>query len=396
VVLGADDGGWRSAYIHAVSQLSLTFRRFRARKPMVLDVAFAVVLTGWTLAYLVHSPGALGGERAIVALAMTVAIAWLRTAPLAVLAVEVVGVVLVANLIWPQGVALLTAAYSASFYSDRRLVVAALLVGVSAWLLVFAGTVRIPRGLIPLVLVAPVWLAGTAMRRREQRAEASAERADRLEREREAALRAERARIARELHDVVTHSVTVMVLQTGAARQIMSKDEQRLRELLESVESSGRSALEELRRLLGLLSDQDREAPLSPQPGVTEIPSLIEQVRQAGMDVELCIEGQPREVSGGVAIAVYRIVQEALTNVLKHADGASSRVMLRWRERAIEFEILDNGSPDRVAEHDAWPGRGIIGMRERAEMYGGTVDVHAEPGRGFVVRARIPLEGHGA
>jgi signal transduction histidine kinase len=363
---------------------------------MVLDVAFAVVLTGWTLAYLVHSPGALGGERAIVALAMTVAIAWLRTAPLAVLAVEVVGVVLVANLIWPQGVALLTAAYSASFYSDRRLVVAALLVGVSAWLLVFAGTVRIPRGLIPLVLVAPVWLAGTAMRRREQRAEASAERADRLEREREAALRAERARIARELHDVVTHSVTVMVLQTGAARQIMSKDEQRLRELLESVESSGRSALEELRRLLGLLSDQDREAPLSPQPGVTEIPSLIEQVRQAGMDVELCIEGQPREVSGGVAIAVYRIVQEALTNVLKHADGASSRVMLRWRERAIEFEILDNGSPDRVAEHDAWPGRGIIGMRERAEMYGGTVDVHAEPGRGFVVRARIPLEGHGA
>jgi signal transduction histidine kinase len=101
-------------------------------------------------------------------------------------------------------------------------------------------------------------------------------------------------------------------------------------------------------------------------------------------------------VSGGVAIAVYRIVQEALTNVLKHADGASSRVMLRWRERAIEFEILDNGSPDRVAEHDAWPGRGIIGMRERAEMYGGTVDVHAEPGRGFVVRARIPLEGHGA
>jgi signal transduction histidine kinase len=396
VVLGADDGGWRSAYIHAVSQLSLTFRRFRARKPMVLDVAFAVVLTGWTLAYLVHSPGALGGERAIVALAMTVAIAWLRTAPLAVLAVEVVGVVLVANLIWPQGVALLTAAYSASFYSDRRLVVAALLVGVSAWLLVFAGTVRIPRGLIPLVLVAPVWLAGTAMRRREQRAEASAERADRLEREREAALRAERARIARELHDVVTHSVTVMVLQTGAARQIMSKDEQRLRELLESVESSGRSALEELRRLLGLLSDQDREAPLSPQPGVTEIPLLIEQVRQAGMDVELCIEGQPREVSGGVAIAVYRIVQEALTNVLKHADGASSRVMLRWRERAIEFEILDNGSPDRVAEHDAWPGRGIIGMRERAEMYGGTVDVHAEPGRGFVVRARIPLEGHGA
>jgi signal transduction histidine kinase len=186
------------------------------------------------------------------------------------------------------------------------------------------------------------------------------------------------------------------VLQTGAARQIMTKDEQRLRELLESVETSGRSALEELRRLLGLLSDQDRDAPLSPQPGVTEIPSLIEQVRQAGMDVELRIEGQPREVSGGVAIAAYRIVQEALTNVLKHADGASSRVTLRWRERAIELEILDNGSPAGVAEHDTRPGRGIVGMRERAEMYGGTLDAHAEPERGFVVRARIPLESHGA
>jgi signal transduction histidine kinase len=378
-----------------VSQLSLTFRRFLAQKPMVLDVALSVALTGWALAYRVH--GSLSDVRAVVVLVMTMAIAWLRTAPLAVLAVEVVGVVLVRNpVIWPEGVALLISAYAASFYSDRRLVVAVLLVGVSAWLLAFSGTVRIPRGLIPLVLVAPVWLAGTAMRRREQRAEASAERADRLEREREAVLRAERARIARELHDVVTHSVTVMVLQTGAARQIMTKDQQRLRELLESVETSGRSALEELRRLLGLLSDQDREAPLSPQPGVTEIPSLIEQVRQAGMDVELCAEGQPREVSGGVAIAAYRIVQEALTNVLKHADGASSRVLLGWREGAIELEILDNGSPDGVAEHDTRPGRGIVGMRERAEMYGGTLDAHPEPGRGFVVRARIPLERHGA
>jgi signal transduction histidine kinase len=325
-----------------VSKLSPTFRRFLAQKPMGRDVVLAVVLTGWAIMIIAHdlAVGEQGtfsnGWPAAVVLAMTVAIAWLRTAPLAVLAVEAVGVVLMSShVIWPQGVALLTAAYAASFYSDRRLVVAALLVGVSAWLLAFAGTVRIPRGLIPLVLVAPVWLAGTAMRRREQRAEASAERADRLEREREAVLRAERARIARELHDVVTHSVTVMVLQTGAARQIMTKDEQRLRELLESVETSGRAALEELRRLLGLLSDQDRDAPLSPQPGVTDIPSLIEQVRQAGMDVELRVEGQPCEVSGGVAIAAYRIVQEALTNALKHADGASSRVLLRWRDRAI-------------------------------------------------------------
>ncbi|HEV7177240.1 MAG TPA: histidine kinase [Solirubrobacteraceae bacterium] len=392
VVREADDRAWRSAYIHAVSHLSLTLRRSVAQNPMVLDTALALALTGWALAEPVTLAHA---GRAVVLLAMTIAIAWLRTAPLAVLAVEVMGVALVTeHFQWPQGVAVLSAAYVATFFGEKRLVVGVLLVGLSAWLLAFGGTVRIQRGLVPLVLVAPVWLAGTAMRRREQRAAASTERADRLEREREAMLRAERARIARELHDVVTHSVSVMVLQTGAARQIMTKDEQRLRELLESVETSGRSALEELRRLLGLLSDEDREAPLAPQPGVTEIPSLIEQVRHAGMNVELRVEGQPREISGGIAIAAYRIVQEALTNVLKHAGGASSRVVLCWRDFAIELEIIDDGSPDELTDREARPGRGIVGMRERAEMYGGTLDAHAEPEHGFVVRARIPLERH--
>jgi signal transduction histidine kinase len=261
------------------------------------------------------------------------------------------------------------------------------------WL--FGDQVTIPSGLVPLVLVAPVWVAATAMRRREQRAEASAERADRLEREREAALRAERARIARELHDVVTHSVSVMVMQTGAARQIMRKDEGRSQALLESVESSGRSALEELRHLLGLLSDQDRDAPLSPQPGVSEIPGLIEQVRQAGVAVELSVEGQPRPVSRGLAIAAYRIVQEALTNVLKHADGAPTQVVLRWADAALELEILDDGPSRDLAEADGRPGRGIAGMRERVAMYGGTLEAHPAPDRGYLVHALIPLGAGG-
>jgi signal transduction histidine kinase len=290
----------------------------------------------------------------------------------------------------PQGVAVLIAAYSAAFYSDRRVVVAAMLLAASAWLLAFGGEAKVPSGLVPLLLVAPVWLAGSAMRRREQRAEASAELAEHLEREREAALRAERTRIARELHDVVTHSVSVMVMQTGAARQIMSRDEGRSRELLGSVEASGRSALEELRHLLGLLSDHEPDAPLSPQPGVTEIPSLIEQVRQAGIPVELRVEGKPREVEGGVAIAIYRIVQEALTNVLKHAAGAQSHVLLRWAEDAIELEIIDDGPPNG-ASHGP-PGRGIVGMRERAAMYGGTLNAHPAPDGGYLIRARIPLE----
>jgi signal transduction histidine kinase len=366
----------------------------RSQDPWPLDGAVAIGLTGWALAV----PGALSDfPRPLVLLAMTVAIAWCRTSPVTVLALEVLGIVLVTNgLHWPQGVAVLVAAYSAAFYSERRLVVAALLVSASAWLWLAGEPVTIPSGLVPLVLVAPVWVAATAMRRREQRAEASAERADRLEREREVELRAERARIARELHDVVTHSVSVMVMQTGAARQIMGKDERRSQALLESVESSGRSALEELRHLLGLLSDQDGSAPLSPQPGVSEIPALIEQVRQTGVAIELSVEGQPRPVSGGLAVAAYRIVQEALTNVLKHADGAPTHVVVRWADTALELEILDDGPPFDLAEGDGRPGRGIAGMHERAAVYGGTLEAHPGRERGYVVRAHIPLGADGA
>jgi len=293
------------------------------------------------------------------------------------------------------GVAVLIAAYSSALYGDRRLVAAALLFVAAAWVLAFGGQARIRSGLVPVLLVAPVWLAGSAMRRHQHQAEASAQRADRLEQEQEAAVRAERARIARELHDVVTHSVSVMVMQTGAARQIMARDERRSLGLLESVETSGRSALEELRRLLGLLSDQDGHAPLAPQPSVAEIPSLIDQVRQTGQPVELHVVGEPRDVSAGIGVAAYRIVQEALTNVLKHTSGAPSKVVVRWDDRALELEIVDQGPPQCGAPPDAPLGRGLAGMRERAAMYGGTLDARPGPSGGYAVRARIPLEPRG-
>ena len=365
-------------------------RRAASLDPRLIDGALALALTLWALT------DALGhGARTPLLLAMTVAIAWVRTAPLAVLAVVVAGVVALTDYLQvPQGVALLIAAYSAVLYSDRRVVVAALLITLAAWLFAFSGHASIPARFAPLLLIAPAWLAGSAMRRRGHSAEASAARADRLEREQEASLRAERARIARELHDLVTHSVSVMVLQTGAARQIMSKDEPRSRELLESVEASGRSALEELRRLLGLLSDGDGAAPLSPQPGVTEIPTLVEQVRQAGVDIELCVEGQPRNVPGGVSVTAYRIVQEALTNVLKHAGGAPTRVIVRWADSVLELEVIDDGPRQDADDGNAKSGRGIAGMRERAAMYGGTLDARPGPERGYIVRGRIPLESH--
>ncbi|MBV9416363.1 MAG: hypothetical protein JO363_15380 [Solirubrobacterales bacterium] len=356
----------------------------------VLDVGLALALTVWALA----EPGALDDPpRTLVLVAMTAAIAWRRRAPVAVLAVEVLGVALLpSRLDLPEGIAVLIAAYSAALYSDRRFTVAALVLAAAALFFAFGGRVAIPRALVPFVLVAPAWLAGTAMRNREERAEAWAQRADSLEQDRDAALRAERARIARELHDVVTHSVSVMVLQTGAARQIMTKDEPRSRALLESVEASGRSALEELRRLLGLLSDHDGTAPLAPQPHVTEIPALVEQVLQTGLRVELRVEGRPRVISGGMTVAAYRIVQEALTNVLKHAGAAPTHVIPRWSDAALELEIVDNGPPHAAYERRVPAGRGIAGMRERAAMYGGTLEAHPAPDRGYLVHARIPLE----
>jgi len=368
--------------------------RARSLNPRVVDGGIALALTLWALS----EPRTLANpKQALVLLAMTVAIAWRRRAPIAVLVVEVAGVV-VAPLspAAPEVIAVLIAAYSAALYSNRRVLVAALVLVVATVASALGGQLEITRWLFPFLLLIPVWLAGTAMRQRELRAEASADRADRLEREQEASLRAERARIARELHDVVTHSVSVMVMQTGAARQIMIRDERRSQALLESVESSGRAALEELRHLLGLLSDQDRDAPLAPQPGVGEIPTLIEQVRQAGVAVELSVEGQPRPVSGSLAVAAYRIVQEALTNVVKHADGAPTQVVLRWADGALELEILDHGPPHDPAEGEGRPGRGIAGMRERAAMYGGTLDARPAPGRGYLVRAHIPLEAGGA
>jgi hypothetical protein len=209
-------------------------------------------------------------------------------------------------------------------------------------------------------------------------------------------LAAERSRIARELRDVVTHAVSLMVLQTDAAREMMRRDERRSRALLESVEASGRQALEELRGVLGSLSDRGGDAPQAARPGVSEIPALIERVRDAGAAVELRVEGRPRAISCGVARAAYRIVQEALTNVLEHAGGAPSRVSLRWSDDALELEIVDHGRPRDDARRDAPTGRGLAGMRGRAALYGGTLDAYPGLDAGYVVRARIPLDPVGA
>ena len=365
--------------------------RVRLLEPRVFDAGLALGLTGWAIA----EPGALHrGAELVVLLVMAAAIAWRRSHAVLVLIVEVAAVALAHRaLALPEILAVLVAAYSAALYSPQRLIVPVLLLVAAVFAAAGGGGLPVSHGVLPFLLLAPVWLAGSAMRRRELRAEASAERAERLEREQEVALRAERARIARELHDVVTHSVSVMVLQTGAARQIMRRDEDRSQQLLESVEASGRSALEELRRLLGLLTDDDDGvAPLAPQPGISEIPSLIEQVRHAGVPIELSVQGKAHTLPAGVAITAYRIVQEALTNVLKHANRAPTRVTIRYAQAALELEIIDDGVPGAVRQNGARLGRGLAGMRERTAMYGGTLEAHGEADHGYAVRAHIPLQ----
>ncbi len=239
-----------------------------------------------------------------------------------------------------------------------------------------------------------LWLAGSAVRSWRGRARALEERAQALERERELAARVavadERARIARELHDVVAHSVSVMVVQAGAARRALGHRPEQAGEAMRAVETAGREALGELRRLLTVLADGRADAGLDPQPGLGELDALIERVRSAGLQVAKTVEGEPQPLSPGIDLAAYRIVQEALTNTLRHAPGARARVTIRYLEHELNLDITDVGGGPPPAS-SAGAGRGLIGMRERVAMLGGELEVGRREG-GFRVSARLPLE----
>ena len=212
------------------------------------------------------------------------------------------------------------------------------------------------------------------------------------ERERDVAAREavveERARIARELHDVIAHHVSMIVLQAGAERRVLSEENASTREVLETVEQSGRSALTEMRRLLGMLRG-DANEPLSPQPGLGDVPMLVAQLRAAGLPVELSIDGDRRELPVGIELSAYRIVQEALTNALKYAGDAHATVRVRYGADSLELEIADDGPGD--SRRASGGGHGLVGMRERVALYGGRFDARRGPGGGFAVRVVLPI-----
>jgi signal transduction histidine kinase len=245
--------------------------------------------------------------------------------------------------------------------------------------------------LIPAVF-ALGWLGGFAFRERDVQATEAEERAVQAEREREAAARLavaeERARIARELHDIVAHALSVMVLQVGAVRHKLPALPDEDKEALEDVERAGRTALAEMRRLLGAMRDRGDGAELEPQPGLENLGALVARVRTAGLPVQLDVEGEPAPLPRALDLSAYRIVQEALTNVLKHADASHAAVVVRHGPEALQLEVRDDG-------HGPAPGdglgHGLVGIRERVKLYGGEMTAGPANGGGFVLSASLRL-----
>jgi signal transduction histidine kinase len=239
------------------------------------------------------------------------------------------------------------------------------------------------------------WVAGYILRERVEQAEAAELRATQAERERAAAARVavaeERARIARELHDVVAHSVSIMVLQVGAIRhklpEILAED----RDALRGVEQTGRAALSEMRRLLGAMRRDGDGVDLAPQPGVDRLDSLLADVDRAGLPVRLHVDGDPFPLPRAIDLSAYRIVQEGLTNALKHARASQADVTFRYGSDELRIEVRDNG--EGLAKSDGL-GHGLVGIRERVKIYGGEMTAGAVPEGGFVLGARLPLEDY--
>ncbi|WP_019070895.1 sensor histidine kinase [Streptomyces hokutonensis] len=384
----------------------------------LVDAALALVLTFVAMQY-AWGDGYDEAHRhrmtdlVLVVFLASASLAWRRRYPLAVL-----WIVTFAMALTPDDVARLTfyscviAAYSAAAYSPHRLPTLASLT-VTIVLISRSGATgppnpyayvapTVPTQYVALFISAPLVVAAIGLRTWKLRAAETHTRLTAVENARteelHRAVEHERARIARELHDVVTHNVSVMVIQAGAARKIMDKSPDRAREALLAVEAGGRAAMGELRDVMGLLTmdlrtETDAGAEpetLAPQPGLDRLEALVGRIRGAGVPVELTVTGTPRPLSPGVELAAYRVVQESLTNTVKHAAGADARVQVSYDEDELHVEVTDTGGRPGPAAATG-NGRGLIGLRERLVVYGGTLRTGPRPLGGYRVQARIPL-----
>jgi signal transduction histidine kinase len=338
------------------------------------------------------------------AIGVTIPIAWRRTAPMLVAPLMVAFVAgqqlldgdLIENAVTPI-LTIPLAVYSMGVLLDRRPSAVAFGVTIGLYVVaVLAGADRSADAFVfILLLVGGPYLVGRIVNARIQLARELREKASRLERDQaeqqKLAVAEERARIAREMHDVVAHNVSVMVVQASAARRMIDHDPGRAREALTSVEQTGREALAEMRRMLDVLRVEDERAALAPQPSIDELEALIELAREAGLEVELEVEGERRRVSSGVDLSAFRIVQEALSNTIKHAGAAHARVRLRFGDDEMEVDVVDDGHGVRPRDENG-NGHGLVGMRERVAMLGGRLEAGYRANGGFEVRATLPLK----
>jgi signal transduction histidine kinase len=382
------------------------------RRSQLLDVGvaalFVIFILGDLLVRPERRPLVLGLALPLAGLAI-VPLAWRRSAPLLVLGITGVATFTLIVTKDTPGVAAfgpLIALYTVATRSERRISLAAgivTLVGVIA-----GGLISRPDRLswevfaFPVVVISAAWLIGDNLRVRRAyvaELEAKAARAD-TERaaEMQRAASEERSRIARELHDVVAHHVSVIAVQAGAARMLSEKEGNEIsaHRALAAVEASAREALGELRRLLGVLRHDDGEGPdLAPQPGLGQLRKLVNDVRLAGLPVELNVIGEPVPLPPALDLSAFRIVQEALTNVLKHEGPVPTSVIVRYLPTDLEIDVIDSAPPRPWSERSSW-GRGLIGMQERVAMFGGDLRAGPGPSGGFEVRASMPLTQAGA
>ena len=286
------------------------------------------------------------------------------------------------------------AAFLVALLRDRRQAVAglALVVGTEAIVARTDPQGGIGNFVFIALIFTVVWVVGFALGRKFAEADEARDRAARAEREREerarAAVAEERARIARELHDVVGHSVSVMTVQAAGVRRLLRPDQERERDALLVVERTGREALAEMRRMVGVLRRPEEAPALAPQPSLEHLDRLVAQASEAGLEVDLRIEGEAVELPAGLDLTAYRLVQEGLTNAVKHAQAKRVQVVVQYSDGEVEVTVSDDGRG--VGTGDGG-GHGLVGMRERVSVYGGELDAGPKPGGGYRLRAKLPL-----
>src|SRR5215213_1085542 len=383
-------------------------RRLRV-SPWVFDSGLALVAAGISTALLVFNPtvrGLPGGTFAlgyVLVLLHTLPLAGRRRFPGAVLALSVASGLAVAALGLPPeilGVAILVAVYTVAAYADRWVPLVGLAVAEvgSAAVQLTSGRFQAPTVVSNALVIGAAWLVGHFVGVRRAYIRQLEERTAELERARaELARRAvveERLRLARELHDVVAHAMSVIAVQSGVGAHVADTQPEEAAKALAAIEATSRAALEELRRLLGVLRQEDEpQGDLAPVPGLADLEGLLAEVAKAGLAVKLQVNGTRPPVPAGVDLSAYRIVQEALTNVVKHAGPARAQVVVGYGDQEVTLEVIDDGRGvvTSVSDGRAGTGHGLIGMRERVQAFGGELEVGPRSGGGFRVAARLPL-----